>query len=242
MRLAFIIPAHNEERLIGRTVEACAAAGRESGEPFEIVVACDACTDRTAEIARGGGVRVVEFDKRIIAAVRNAGARAAIDAGAEMLIFVDADTSPPGASVREAIELIKGGAIGGGGSVRFDGEVPVYAGMLLWALTVMFRIARLTGGCFLFCTRAGYEQAGGWDETMLVGEEIAMAGALKKHGRFRLVRTRVVTSGRKLRTYSAGEVCSLLVRAALVPSTKRDRARLDLWYGPRREDAEGMGR
>jgi simple sugar transport system permease protein len=42
---------------------------------------------------------------------------------------------------------------------------------------------------FLFCTRAGYEAVGGWDETLLVSEEITMAGALKQHGRFEIVRT-----------------------------------------------------
>jgi glycosyltransferase involved in cell wall biosynthesis len=244
MRIAFVIPAHNEELLIGRTVAACAAAGRECGEEFEIVVACDACTDRTAEIARAGGARVVEVNKRIIAGVRNAGARAAMEGGAELMLFVDADTSPPVASVREAIEFVKGGAIGGGAPVAMDGPVPFYARMILWLLNRVFRLLRWTGGCFLYCTQAGYEAVGGWDETLLVSEEITMANALKQRGRFEIVRTPVVTSGRKLRTYSAMEVVSLLVRGTLMPGLRRDRKQLDLWYGPRREDpfeAQGEG-
>jgi glycosyltransferase involved in cell wall biosynthesis len=241
MRIAFVIPAHNEELLIGRTVAACVAAGRACGEPFRIVVACDACTDRTAEIARAGGATVVEIDRRIIAAVRNAGARAAIEGergegGAELLVFVDADTSPPGAAVREAVGAVGRGAIGGGATMVFDGTIPLYARLLQWLMGVIARRFRLTGGCFLFCTRAGFDAAGGWDETLLVSEEIALAQALKKHGRFEIVRTPVLTSGRKLRTYSFWEVFSLVVRGTLVPGTRRDRKRLDLWYGPRRED------
>jgi glycosyltransferase involved in cell wall biosynthesis len=236
MHIAFVIPAHNEELLIGRTVAACAAAGAACGEPFEIVVVCDACTDRTAQIAAAGGGRVVEVNKRIIAGVRNAGARAAIETGAELMLFVDADTAPPVASVHEAIELVKGGAIGGGASVAFDGTIPLYARAVLGVFNAAFRWLRLTGGCFLFCTRAGYEAVGGWDETLLVSEEITMANMLKRHGRFEIVPTPVVTSGRKLRTYSAWEVLSLVLRGIFLPNLRRDRGQLDLWYGPRRED------
>lgn len=236
MRIAFVIPAHNEELLIGRTVAACMAAGRELGEPFEIIVACDACTDKTGEIARAGGARTVDINKRIIAGSRNAGARAAIEGGAEMMIFVDADTAPQPASVREAVALVKAGAIGGGGPVRFDGPLPFYAPALMVLFNVLFRVFRLTGGCFLFCTRAGYEAVGGWDETLLVSEEITMARSLKQHGRFEIVRTPVITSGRKLRTYSTWEIIKLIFVGMLMPSMRRDRKKLDLWYAPRRND------
>src|SRR4051812_6859465 len=107
VRIAFVIPAHNEELLVGRAVAACAAGGKATGEAFEVVVVCDACTDRTREVARAAGASTIEVDKRIIAAVRNAGARAAIERGAEMLIFVDADTAPPVASIVQAVEAVK---------------------------------------------------------------------------------------------------------------------------------------
>lgn len=236
MRLAFVIPAHNEELLIGRTVAACAAAGTAAGEPFEIIVACDACTDRTAEIARAAGARVVEVDKRIIAAVRNAGAKIAIDSGAKLLLFVDADTSPAPATVREAIQHICADGIGGGAAFRFDGVIPFGVRWTSWVMCTIMRAMQLAGGCFLFCTPAGFQAVGGWDETLLVSEEITMARGLKRHGRFRIMPTPVVTSGRKLRTYSAWEIVSLLVRGILRPGMRRDRAQLDLWYGPRRED------
>jgi len=239
VRIAFVIPAHNEELLIGRTVAACAAAGRAcegEGNSFEIIVACDACTDRTGAIAAAGGARVVEIDRRIIAAVRNAGAREALSRGAHLLIFVDADTCPPAASVREAIAHIRAGAIGGGAPVAFDGTVPPYARTLLRIMNRLFRAARLTGGCFLYCTDLGYRAVGGWDESLLVSEEITMAQMLKRHGRFEIVRTPVITSGRKLRTYSGWEVLSLLIRGTFSKKILRDRSQLDLWYAPRRPD------
>jgi glycosyltransferase involved in cell wall biosynthesis len=85
--VSFIVPAYNEELLIGRALQALRDAGSALGQPFEMVVADDASTDRTAAIAREHGARVVAVANRQIAATRNAGARAA---HGEMFVFVDA--------------------------------------------------------------------------------------------------------------------------------------------------------
>ena len=89
LMISFIVPAYNEEAVLGGTLDHIHAAARTLDEPYEIVVADDASTDRTAEIAREHGAQVVSVHNRQIAATRNAGARAA---QGEYLIFVDADT------------------------------------------------------------------------------------------------------------------------------------------------------
>src|SRR5258708_39128617 len=70
--VSFIVPAHDEEILIGATLRALAAAGRALGDPFEIVVADDASSDATVAIAREHGARVVSIQRRQISAARNA--------------------------------------------------------------------------------------------------------------------------------------------------------------------------
>ena len=62
--MTFIVPAHNEERLLGRTLAALHAAARGVGEPYEIIVVDDASTDATAEIATSHGARVVNVKYR----------------------------------------------------------------------------------------------------------------------------------------------------------------------------------
>ena len=76
--ISFIVPAYNEERLLGRTLAAIHTAARELGRPYELIVADDASTDGTAAVACESGARVVGVRFRQIARVRNAGAAAAV--------------------------------------------------------------------------------------------------------------------------------------------------------------------
>src|SRR5262249_60052871 len=82
--LSFIVPAYNEQLLIGRTLGALHAAAGALREPYEVIVADDASTDETAAIARAHGAQVVSVNHRQIAATRNAGARRA---RGELLFF-----------------------------------------------------------------------------------------------------------------------------------------------------------
>ena len=200
--IAFVIPAHNEQPLIGRTI--------------------------------------VSIHRRQIAAARNAGARAAL-AGpdAYVLVFLDADTILPEATLRAALAALNHQTVGGGATVRFDGPVPRWAEVMLQVLLVLFRLLRWSGGCFIFCRRDAFEATGGWDEGVFAAEELFMIQALKRHGRFVVLREPVITSGRKARHHTAREVLTSLVRITFHGRRAlRDRKALALWYGPR-ADTQG---
>src|SRR3712207_9315128 len=106
-RLSFVIPARNEEALIGEAVEAIlASVAQASGVPrndlwlpdtsFEVIVADDGSEDATAAIvgifADDVGVRLVPCVGGTCAAARNVGAAAS---SGRALCFVDADTIGP---------------------------------------------------------------------------------------------------------------------------------------------------
>ena len=87
-----VIPAHNEERVIGRCLDALTASGGVAGEPrlFEIVVVCNGCTDETARVAREyPGVMVVEVPEPSKVTALNVGDDAAT---AFPRIYLDADS------------------------------------------------------------------------------------------------------------------------------------------------------
>ncbi len=152
-------------------------------------------------------------------------------------VFVDADTVITVAVARGAVEAMRAGAVGGGCTFGFEGPLPRY-GRILAALTVpLYRVLRLAGGYFLFCTREAFAAVGGFDERLPVAEELAMSRALHRQGRFVVLREPVTISGRKLRACSARELLVLLARLLVVgPKRWEQRTGLELWYGERRDD------
>ncbi|MFY9571802.1 MAG: glycosyltransferase [Blastocatellia bacterium] len=237
--ISFIVPAYNEEALIGRTLDALNRAGQSAGEDYEIVVADDASSDQTAKIAFAHGARVITLNRRQIAATRNAGAR---EASGDKLIFVDADTVVSEEVVRAAVEAMNRGAAGGGSAVAFDGRVPRYARLAQPMMVRVFRALGIACGCFIFCTRRAFDAAGGFDENLFASEEVSMSRAVRRQGRFVVLRETVTTSGRKLRMYSGKEVLRLFGSILVAgPKALRKREGLEVWYGGRREDPDLAG-
>jgi GT2 family glycosyltransferase len=232
--ITFIVPAFNEERLLAATLQAIHEAASALDEPAEVIVVDDASTDTTAAVARAHGARVVSVNCRHIAATRNAGAR---EAHGKWLIFVDADTCVTTAVVRAAVMAMRAGAAGGGCDVRFEGRLPLYGRAVIAAAWPVYQAIGLAAGCFIFCTRAAFDAAGGFDETLFAAEEIALSRALRRQGPFVILREHVVTSGRKLRVHSAREIICALLRAALGGRRAMGRREgLEIWYGERRHD------
>jgi cellulose synthase/poly-beta-1,6-N-acetylglucosamine synthase-like glycosyltransferase len=91
IRLAVVVPAHNEEAMVASTVRSI----RASSEETPIIVVAHNCEDATAEAAGAAGARVVELNNRKLrgkgAALRY-GFEAAIEHGANAFLVVDADS------------------------------------------------------------------------------------------------------------------------------------------------------
>lgn len=228
MTISFIIPAHNEEFFLPRTLNAIRSLGRDLDAPYEVIVVDDASTDRTSLIAQEMGARVITVNYRQIAATRNCGARAA---RGEHLFFVDADTIVTHQAVAAALKRLETGVIGGGALTYFEDAVPLYARLLLAWMGFFMRIASLSGGAFMFCTRQAFEAVGGFDEGLYGAEDAAMAAALKKEGRFVVLRERVPTSGRRVRSVSGLRILATLIQIAFLPGNLKERRNVEhLWY------------
>jgi glycosyltransferase involved in cell wall biosynthesis len=237
--LSFIIPAHNEEALIGETLRILRTSANAQGEPYEIIVVDDASTDRTAEIARAAGATVVQIDRRQIAASRNAGARAA---RGDIFIFVDADTHVFPPTIRAAVAAIRDGAVGGGASIRLDAHTPLWARLTFVLLVWLMQVIHWAAGCFIFARRDAFEAVGGFDERYYATEELVLSRALKTRGRMVIVREPVLTSGRKARLYAFADLPKLLLGWALRGRIfLQRRENLHMWYDGRREKKRPSG-
>ncbi len=236
--ISFVVPAHNEEQLLGRTLSSLHAAAQVAGVPYEIIVANDGSTDGTVALAEAAGARLVHVTYRQIARTRNAGAGVACG---QLLIFVDADTRVPEATVAATLKAWRRGAVGGGASVHLDGRLPLHVRAFMPAFRRGMRMAGLAAGCYVFCTPAVFAAVGGFDDRLFAGEELAFSRAVRRHGPFVVLPDPVVSSGRKLRTYAAWELLPLLATMARRgPAALRSRRGLGVWYDDRRHDPDDV--
>lgn len=132
--VAVLIPARDEERLIGGTLESLQT---QTWIPDRILVVADNCTDRTVEIARSFGVEVMETIANTAkkAGALNQGYTRVSDA--EVLIQIDSDIVVDSAFVAEMVSALysdnRAGAVTARVGVQaFPGGSPLRR--LLWRL------------------------------------------------------------------------------------------------------------
>lgn len=249
-RISLVIPAYNEEKLLPRllrTVEEarrCYAAERDvSPDAVEVIVADNASTDATAEIAGEHGARVARVEARSIAAARNGGA--AITRG-EILCFVDADFQiHPWTFVAIEDALESGRYVAGASRVRPER----WSLGLLVTFAVYVPLLVLTGldAGVVFCRRKDFDAVGGYDERRRFAEDVQFLWDLKRLGKERgqkLARLRgvkAITSNRKFDRYGHWHYFTRMPRLAVQmvrrPEALDDFAR-EYWYGARSGEAD----
>ena len=176
---AVIVPARDEEPRIGACLDAIRAAAHAANAGVEVVVVTNRCTDRTADVARAHGARVIDDPGHSLAAVRNAGARAS---QSDVIVTVDADSLvSPNTFVEIDRALASGRCVGGGVPIRPERMSP---GILVSVVVLALLIAPLGVSAGLFwCWRRDFEAIGGFDERRRVAEDVDFALRLKAHAR-----------------------------------------------------------
>ena len=241
VKVSVVIPAFNEEKLLpaclAHVVEALAAFS-EAGWEHEVVVCDNNSTDRTAEIARSAGARVVFEPVNQIARARN---RGAATAEGDWLVFVDADSYPTRGLFAEVVTAIREGrCLAGGACVRMD-RTHGLGQLVVWAWNLTSRVTHWVAGSFIFVERDVFEELVGFNEELFAAEEIELSRRLKRLARQRrrriviLTRHPLITSARRLHLCTPAEYLHLLFSTVVHRGRNlKDRSRLGIWYDGRR--------
>lgn len=241
MKLSVVVPAFNEEKFLGDSLASIHRAlqpVRRRGWETELVVCDNNSTDRTAEIARTAGARVVFEPVNQIARARNTGAAYATG---NWLLFVDADSHPSAELVDDmAAAIERGDCVAGGSTVWFDQfHLGAMLANLLW--NGLSRACRWLAGSFIFCDAAVFRSLGGFSHELYASEELDLSRRLKQlaqQQRRRIVilhRHPLRTSARKMRSYTVWDHLVFLARLAWSRGdVVHQRERCFLWYEGRR--------
>lgn len=201
MRLSVVIPAYNEEKYLPRTLEALTNALLSVTAP-EIIVVDNRSTDSTRQIAVSFGARIVDESVHNIAKVRNTGGLAA---SGDTIVFLDADTLVDrGIFEKIADAMSDPRCFGGSVSVEYESESRSFSVrwfMKLW--TFLARFTKMRQGALQFCRQSVFEELGGYDATIYVGEDIEFHWRLDRLAKDRggntvfIEEPRVLTSSRR---------------------------------------------
>jgi len=242
MRVSVVLPAFNEEKLLPAAlaaVKAAASAFTARGWDWECVVCDNNSTDRTAELARAAGARVVFEPVNQIGRARDAGARAA---NGEWLIFIDADSTPSEALFAAIADRIAAGrALGGGSTVELEPGTPRYARFVCGFWNLWSRLAGWAAGSCVWVEAAAFRAAGGFGTEYYAGEEVFLSRRLKSLAR-RSGRRFVIlsahplrTSSRKLKLYTVTEAGRFFFRMLFTAGRAAKRPEnCEIWYDGRR--------
>lgn len=199
-RFSVVIPAHNEESLIGACLESL--ANQDYSGHYEIIVVDNNSTDRTAEIARSHGAIVVSEEKRGVCWARQ---RGTLRAEGEIVVSTDADTTfGPGWLSRIDREFREDPSlVAVAGPCEFV-DAPRWGRIYTWTLFGLVHTLRRVTGKVLYVTATNIafrrQDWPGYDTRATQGgDELGLLRGLQAKGRVAFdLRNPTFTSSRRL--------------------------------------------
>ncbi len=231
-KLSVIIPAYNEEQCLPNTLEKIAKALSVSGCASEIVVVDNNSQDGTKRVAEARGAKVVTETERNISKVRNTGAGRSTG---DVLVFIDADTSVS-ETLFEKISAVMNDekCFGGAVAVEYEDLQRVWMRPYVKAWKFWGNVLNMRQGAAQFCRRRAFEEIGGYDQTIFMGEDIDFYWRLskfaKRNGYLKFIdRPQVRTSGRRFNKMGFWKTILLTHPLLILPAWRKKSVWKD-WY------------
>lgn len=204
LSVSVIIPTLNESARIGSLLEALKA--QEYGGPFQIIVVDGCSEDGTLQIAGGFSDVLCLHSQRGTARQRNAGAHEAVG---ELLIFMDADNRPNSKFVGDVVQSYQ--------RLPFAVACPWFVARETIAIraayfgfNLLFWLGqnwlRTGSGVCLITPRRVWDNSGGFNENLHLGEDIEFLRRAARWGWHRHLLVPLETSGRRFQHEGIGRL------------------------------------
>ncbi len=206
MDFSVIIPAHNEERCIEKTLVSVP-------KKVEIIVVCNACTDSTEKIAKKYA-KVISIPEPNVSIARNEGVK---NCKGDIVIFLDADTSVLSKNFFDEIEKTLKKSVVGTCKALPDTK------------TIKARIAMKIKNAFLwtgwssgiiFCKRETFEKMKGFNESLTKKEDSNFIKKCLKYGKFGVADCYVMSSMRRYEQWGYTKMALYWIKETIFKNKK----------------------
>ncbi len=233
MRLSVIIPAYNEEKCLPETLRRINASLALAGCAAEVIVVDNDSKDGTRQAAEPGGAQVITEMEHNISKVRNVGAN---QATGDVLVFIDADTLVPEALFQKIIEKMGDDrCLGGAVAVEYQKLERAWMKYYLMGWAFWGKVFNMAQGAAQFCRKSVFEELGGYDATIFMGEDVEFYWRLSRFTRRNggylhfVEQPKVVTSTRRFDKMSVWKTL-LLTHPAFIRFAWRKKSYWSDWY------------
>jgi glycosyltransferase involved in cell wall biosynthesis len=200
--ISVVVPAVNEERYIGYMFE---GLSRQVFRNFEVIVVDGNSTDKTRDIARANGAKVIIEKRRGIGRARNVGA---MTARGRIIVFIDADTKPSPTFLEAYHVGMDGGVVAATGPILplEDAKKTISLGYrfvstLFVRLTINTGRPALIGSNFAVSKKA-FREVHGFDVHFLTYEDWDLSARIGKLGKIKYIDDALVyTSVRRVQKW-----------------------------------------
>lgn len=189
-----VIPAWNEQELIADCLSSVFSQ-TISPKNYEVIIIDNNSTDKTAQVAKKYGARMVKEKTQGIVHARIRGVN---EAKGNIIAFTDADSIVPPfwlEKISQAYQNEKVVAVGG--PIDFEPKVkttPLTQGII----NSIGRILKVMSGPNMSFKKSAYEKCGGFSHKTNLGEDLLISMNLKKVGRVVIIKDNfVITSSRR---------------------------------------------
>lgn len=173
VKISVVIPAYNEEKLIASCIDAVSNQTLPK-EDYEIIVVSNNSHDKTAEIARQHGARVLDYtEKQGFAVTRQFGTK---HAKADIIAYIDADTIPKTDWLEETYRLYQNKKLMCVGGTVLPRGSNIISQLMFVFYDLVCRVNQLFGLSLLWgpnmsVRKAAFEAIHGFNTDLVISED-----------------------------------------------------------------------
>ena len=184
MSFSIIIPARDEENYILDTLNAIPAH-------IETIVVCNACADKTYELAQANASIAINTIEPGVSKARNLGAKYATN---PILVFLDADVKISPDTLLKIDKALKKCVVG---SCKFKPDSKKTIAKFYALIKNIFSETTGSSNGVIFCPKYVFDQVGGFNQRLSKREDHLFVKKAKKIGKYKIVNSQVLVSMRR---------------------------------------------